>query len=154
MKSNEGKTEISASKPTLVLSFLNPSRRAFWLPGLMVVVLVLVSCSEPDTPATSSTNTRITGPLTLSRIIPLDARARQGFNVQPNGESALSAIGENALPDTVIIFDSKPLISVYGGPSLVTAFVPGELTEDPGRYEVYLQNGANESNRLVFEVKP
>lgn len=132
-------------------------RRAFWLLGLMVS-LVAVGCTEPDTSATSGANTStartVSGPLVLRQIIPSGARAGQSFSVQPNGQSALSAISENAVPDTVVIFDGKPLISAYGGPGLVTAFVPGELTESPGSYEVYLQNGTNKSNPILFEVKP
>lgn len=154
MKSNENKTEISAGKEIFVLSFLN-SKRAFWWLGLIASLLVAVSCSEPDTPATSSTNTpTASGPLILRQLSPSGAQAGQGFGVQPNGQSALSAISENALPDTVVIFDAKPLISAYGGPGLVTAFVPAELTESPGSYEVYLQNGTNKSNHILFEVKP
>lgn len=154
----ETKQKLSPVNQFLFFLSLILSRGSFWLLGLIVSLLVVVGCAEPDTPATSGTNisttNTVSGPLALRQIIPSGARAGQGFSVQPNGQSALSAISENAVPDTVVIFDGKPLISAYGGPGLVTAFVPGELTESPGSYEVYLQNGTNKSNHILFEVKP
>jgi glycosyltransferase involved in cell wall biosynthesis len=62
----------------------------------------------------------------------------QPFNVQPNGESALWVECENASVKTRIVFGGVPLETHFGRPSLLTALVPFELIEKPGRHPVYL----------------
>lgn len=89
----------------------------------------------------------------LRRLDPAAARANQAFNVQPGGQSALTAEAENATPDTVIVFGTRELVTTYGGPTLLTAIVPRELYLRPGHYPVYLRNRFGESNRLEFVVE-
>jgi len=90
----------------------------------------------------------------LLRISPSGARVGQGFNVQPNGESAISVETENATRGTVIVFGNRPLVTAYGSPSWLTALVPTDLLTTPGQHDVYLQSGETESNRLPFVVEP
>jgi len=93
-------------------------------------------------------------PLVLRRLGPSRTSAGKGFNLQPDGQSALSAICENAVPDTVIIFDGTPLATDYASDSWLTATVPAALYGRPGRYEVYLKYESSESNRVEFVVDP
>jgi hypothetical protein len=93
-------------------------------------------------------------PLVLRRLGPSRTSAGKGFNLQPDGQSALSAIREHAVPGTVIIFDGTPLATDYASDSWLTAMVPAALYGRPGRYEVYLKYGSSESNRVDFEVLP
>src|SRR5262249_13096441 len=90
----------------------------------------------------------------LLKLNPSETRAGVGFNLQPDGQAALSLDCEKAASDTVVIFDKKPLQTVYGNDHWVTATIPLELYQRPGSYEVYLKAGADESNKMVFVVHP
>jgi hypothetical protein len=72
------------------------------------------------------------GPLTLKRLHPASTRAGHGFNVQPNGDSALAIVCENAIPTTVAFLDDTALETTYGGPTFVTAVVPAPLFSEAG----------------------
>ena len=92
--------------------------------------------------------------ITGEPLFPGQTQAGQGFNVQPDGQSALAIGSENASPDTVVVFSGTPLKTAYGNSSSISAIVPAELWARPGRYEVYLKNADGESNRLEFIVAP
>jgi hypothetical protein len=90
--------------------------------------------------------------LFLKEIWPGQARAGTGFNVQPDGSSALAIAAEHATPGTVVVMDGRRLATTYGGPAFLTALVPAELLASPGTHWVYLSNGASESTRVEFVV--
>jgi hypothetical protein len=98
----------------------------------------------------------ISGPppqaLALDSIAPPRARVGQGFNVQPGGHSALALTVRDAVPGTVVVFGNLPLATTFGSDHLLTAIVPTELLQQPGRYPVYLKYDATESNRLEFVI--
>ena len=93
-------------------------------------------------------------PLVLRKLGPDRTRVGQGFNLQPNGESALSVDVDNAAPGTVILLNGAPLATVFGNEHWLTASVPPSAYSRPGRYEIYLKNPVSESNRLEFVVEP
>jgi hypothetical protein len=93
-----------------------------------------------------------TGPLTIVHIYPEHAEVGVEFNVQPDGESALGVVALNATPDVVIMLNDEPLETVYASPRLVSATIPEEVLDQPGRHEIYLQNGEGRSNRVEFVV--
>ncbi len=90
--------------------------------------------------------------LTLLRLYPDHVAAGEGFNVQPDGSSAFAAGGANISPETVLVFNDRPLPTTYGGPTGVTALAPPDLP--PGRYPVYLRDPRESSNTLEFIVEP
>jgi hypothetical protein len=56
-------------------------------------------------------------PLILHQLYPARTKAGEPFNFQPaSGMSALAVKAENATPDTVIVIDGEPLVSLVGGP--------------------------------------
>ncbi len=80
----------------------------------------------------------------------------KGFNLQPNGESAMWAQGENITASTVIVFNN---VHLHGYPSgkqnSITTPVPDTLFASPGEFSVYLldtKTGAK-SNEVYFQVK-
>lgn len=97
---------------------------------------------------------QVRSPLILNAISPVQTRVGTGFNVQPNGQSAISITAEHATPGTVVIMREIQLVTTYGNERWLTALVPVELLARPGRYSVYLSNGVSESNRLEFVVEP
>lgn len=91
-------------------------------------------------------------PLRLIRLHPAQTQAGVGFNVQSDGGSAIGIECENALAETVIVFDGKPLTTSYGGESMLTAVIPPVMLARPGEYRVLLRYGRSESNELKFSI--
>ena len=91
-------------------------------------------------------------PLRLIQMHPSQTEAGAGFNIQPNGFSAIGIECENALPGTEIVFDGAPLTTSYGGEQMLTAVIPAAMLEQPGVYQVFLRYGRSQSNSLVFTV--
>jgi len=90
--------------------------------------------------------------LKLNKLHPSTCQAREGFQVQPSGQSALGVECENATPGTAIVWGSTILASWYQTPSVISALIPPELYESPGVIDIYLMNDFGESNRLQFIV--
>jgi len=88
----------------------------------------------------------------LYELVPSSTPAGRGFNLQPNGSSALSVVCANASPDTTVVFGSMGLPTVYGGPTWLTCEVPSYVYDDPADWDVYLISGAGESGRVRFTV--
>jgi hypothetical protein len=89
----------------------------------------------------------------LKQLSPARTTARLGFNIQPDGQSALAVEAASAAPDTIIVWGRTPLETVYHDPTFLTARVPAELYAQPGRYPVYLQNTAGRSDPREFLVE-
>jgi hypothetical protein len=101
----------------------------------------------------SEAGMRRQGAPALRQLHPSVCRAKAGFNVQSNGQSALVVSCEQATPGTVIVFAGTMLTTAYGNQRLLSAFVPPELYSRPGHYPVYLLNDFGESNRLDFVIE-
>lgn len=91
-------------------------------------------------------------PLVLRSLMPAQVKAGERFNIQPDGQSALAVVAENATPGTVIVMGGQTLLTTYGHSAWLTALVPSEFLDRPGTYPVYLTDGLRESNRLDFIV--
>lgn len=78
-----------------------------------------------------------------------------GFNVQPNGSSAMWVKTENATKDMVIVWGTEKLPTTYNNPNLLTAIVPKALYSKPGKFNIYLldQKNNEKSNSLALTVK-
>jgi hypothetical protein len=94
-------------------------------------------------------------PPVLKEIGPAKITAAQGFNVQPNGQSALWCKTENATKTTVIIWGDRMLLTTFGSPKELTALVPQELYAKPGQFTIYLLDRGTglKSNSMVIAVK-
>jgi hypothetical protein len=95
---------------------------------------------------------RVQAPLTLRGISPTESVAGEHFNVQPDGESALAASAEGATQSTVIVLNGTRLPTSFGSTTYLAALVPDALLAVPGVYQVYLTDGASESNHLTLVV--
>jgi hypothetical protein len=94
--------------------------------------------------------------LVLKEIGPVKTRTGQGFNVQPNGASAMWFKAENATKTTVAVWGESQLNTTYVNPTGLTAFVvPKGLYSKPGQIQIYLldtKTGAK-SNSLAFTIE-
>jgi hypothetical protein len=99
---------------------------------------------------------KATLPLVLKEIGPLKTKAGQGFNVQPNGESAMWFKAENATKTTVAVWGETRLNTTFVNPTELTAsIVPKELYSKPGQIQLYLldtKTGAK-SNSLILTIE-
>ena len=109
---------------------------------LLIIFFILIGCQKA-------------APLILKEFGPTKIKVEQAFNVQPNGESAIWTITENATKTTVIAWGEKQLKTTFGSSKNLTALVTKELYSKPGQFQIYLldtKTGAK-SNSLVFTVE-
>lgn len=95
-------------------------------------------------------------PLVLLDFGPSNIEAGKGFNVQPNGESALWAHGEGVTASTIITINYVPLNGYPSGKKdTITTPVPANIYAKPGEYPLYLfdTNTGMKSNEMKFIVK-
>lgn len=94
-------------------------------------------------------------PLVLLSIGPSSTEAGKGFNLQPNGESAMWAQGEGITASTIIVFNNVPLHGYTSGTqNSITTPLPNALFAATGEFSVYLLDTktGGESNRMYFKV--
>ena len=91
-------------------------------------------------------------PAELKRIHPATCAEGRGFNVQPDGRSALVVECERATPSTVITWNGKMLETAFGGTRMLSAVVPPEFYARAGSCTVRLWNDFGESNPIEFVV--
>ena len=100
-----------------------------------------------ETPDGRSTNTLAwvvlpkTGPAPEIRTIHPDTTvAGKGFNVQPNGISAMGMTGANFLPGAKILFNGKELETSFGGLDQLGVIVPSTEFAKPGKIKITVKN--------------
>ena len=108
----------------------------------------------PTTVTSSVDRSAGSGSLRLHALNPRGARVGEGFNIQPDGRSALSVRCENVGPWTTIVLDGMQLETAYGGPTCLSAVAPPGLTGRPGCHRVHLVDEVlGVSNELEFVVQ-
>jgi hypothetical protein len=132
--------------------------RPWHLPALLLL-LAVVGCNKYPAGAgaeTTKNDSAFSGFPVLVSLHPAVTPAGVAFNVQPDGSAALGVACKGADDKTIIVFASRPLITMKakGDVCFLTATVPKELFRTPGSYPVYIHNSAGESNRVDFVVKP
>ena len=73
----------------------------------------------------------------------------------PDGQAAIWTKTENATKTTIIVWGEGKLQTTYGSPQNLTALVPKELYNKPGRFQISLtdtKTGAK-SNTVVFIIE-
>ncbi|MGO9613940.1 MAG: hypothetical protein ACLPX5_13015 [Dissulfurispiraceae bacterium] len=93
-------------------------------------------------------------PLILKDFGPTKTRAGEGFNIQPNGSSAMWVKADNVTETTVIVWGENHLRS-FKEPYGISTLIPKELYAKPGKYQIYLldtETGAK-SNSVFFNVE-
>jgi hypothetical protein len=130
-----------------------------WHFSALMLLLAAVGCNKDPVGAGAETKNEAAAPAVPPVAVslgPATTPAGVAFNVQPDGSAALGVNCREADDKTVIVFASRPLVTIKakGAGCFVTATVPKELFSTPGSYPVYLRNSAGESNHLDFVVKP
>ncbi|HEX7705168.1 MAG TPA: hypothetical protein VF701_01805 [Thermoanaerobaculia bacterium] len=92
-------------------------------------------------------------PQLLLAVEPASTDVGEPFNLQPDGRSAFIARAAGADPGTRVTIDGLGLPTVVASPSLLSATLPPDILEQPGSYEIRLDNGYSVSAPVVFEVR-
>ena len=104
----------------------------------------IVSVETPDGRSTNTLAWMVlpkTGPAPEIRSIHPDTTvAGKGFNVQPNGISAMGMTGANFLPGAKILFNGKELETSFGGQDQLAVIVPSTEFAKPGKIKITVKN--------------
>ena len=104
----------------------------------------IVSVETPDGRSTNTLAWMVlpkTGPAPEIRSIHPDTTvAGKGFNVQPNGISAMGMTGANFLPGAKILFNGKELETSYGGLDQLAVIVAPTEFAKPGKIKITVKN--------------
>lgn len=104
----------------------------------------VVSVETPDGRATNALAWVVlpkTGPAPeIKSLHPETTAAGKGFNVQPNGVSAMGIVGANFLPGATILIDGKPMETSFGNTDQLGAVVTPGAYAKAGKYKVTIQN--------------
>jgi hypothetical protein len=111
-----------------------------------------------DAPVSNTVDFTVYGktgpPPGLVELFPHEALAGKGFNVQPNGESALGVSGGGFLPGVTLLFDGKKMRTVFGKGTGLSAAIPADLISKAGTHEVWAVNpDSKASNKMKFVVR-
>jgi hypothetical protein len=103
-----------------------------------------VGVETPDGRATNTLTWTVlpkTGPAPEIKSLHPDAtKAGKGFNVQPNGVSAMGVVGANFLPGAKLLIDGKVMETSFGNTDQLGAIVTPGAYAKAGKYKVTIQN--------------
>jgi len=104
----------------------------------------IVTVETPDGRATNALTWIVlpkTGPAPEIRSMhPDTTKAGKGFNVQPNGVSAMGIVGINFLPGAKILIDGKEMETSFGNTDQLGAVVVSSAFARAGKYKVIIKN--------------
>jgi hypothetical protein len=89
----------------------------------------------------------------IDRIYPDSTAAGVKFQIQPNGQSAISLAGANFQPGAIVIFNGRNLPTTYGNSGLVSTLVPDDLIARAATIRVRVLNANGDaSNEIEFNI--
>lgn len=104
----------------------------------------VVTVETPDGRSTNALAWTVlpkTGPAPeIKSLHPDTTQAGKGFNVQPNGISAMGVVGMNFLPGAKILIDGKEMETSFGNTDQLGAIVKPAAFAKAGKYKVTIQN--------------
>jgi hypothetical protein len=88
-------------------------------------------------------------------LYPAATLVGQGFNIQPDGSSALAIKCRNANASSAIVWEGARLVTAFGGPTAISGIVPKDLFMRPGKYRIEILDVKTnvKSDPATFEVK-
>ena len=109
---------------------------------ILFIMLVMGGCKQSQPP------------LILKEIGPTKTKAGVGFNIQPEGGSAMWAIVVNRTDSVVIVWDNRKLPTFQHAAGIITSPIPEEFYARPGQHEVFVLDVATgmKSNSIIFTV--
>ncbi len=92
--------------------------------------------------------------LTLNSMGPYSTTEKIGFNIQPNGESAIWFNGENFNENCIVMWENTVLNTTFLDINNVTASIPSQLYTKAGYYKIFIFDKVKYtiSNKLCFTI--
>lgn len=125
-----------------------------WIDRHASVFEAVVASPAYSSPERVGVSEPLREPLRIISIAPERAVAGRPFNLQPDGSSAIAITAEGATGTTFVLFDGIPLETSFAGEALVSAIVPRQLTDSPGRHTIRLGELLRTSDEHEFLVEP
>ena len=85
----------------------------------------------------------------ISRLLPDSCGSGAGFNIQPNGDSAVALEGTDFTPGATIYFDATPLLTTFGDRVTLTATIPRSMLNIPRTFKVCVRNPDGQTSAAV-----
>lgn len=92
---------------------------------------------------------RIAPPPAITALDPMETRAGTGFNVQPNGTSAMGIRGQNLRPGSKVLIDGVQAVTGFVSPEFISATVPRQVYSRPGSATFQVQNSDGQVSGIV-----
>ena len=90
----------------------------------------------------------------LTKLYPDSTKPGQGFNVQPNGKSAMGMTGSNFLPGVKLLLNGEEQETNFGDIDRLSAFFDQKFYQKPARVKVTVRNpDGKESAPVDFMVR-
>jgi hypothetical protein len=90
----------------------------------------------------------------LTKLYPDETKAGQGFNVQPNGKSAIGMTGANFLPGAKLVLNGVAQETNFSDIDRLSAFFDQKFYQQPGRVKATVRNpDGKESAPVEFTVR-
>jgi hypothetical protein len=96
---------------------------------------------------------RIAPPPAITALALMETRAGRGFNVQPDGTSAMGIRGENLRPGSTVMINGVKAVTGFVSPEFITATVPLQVYSHPGNATFQVQDSDGQvSSIITFRV--
>lgn len=102
--------------------------------------------AESDVPAAA-----VVPPL-ITSVSPEGTLVKKGFNVQPDGKSAVSVVGSRFERGAVVVANGKDLDTAFGNADWVTAILPDSFFAAPGEVELKVVNPDGTASKAILFV--
>ncbi len=91
-------------------------------------------------------------PPLITTLAPEGTRVKKGFNLQPDGKSALSVVGSRFERGAVVMANEKELETTFGNADWVTAILPDSFFAAPGDVELKVVNPDGTASKAILFV--
>jgi hypothetical protein len=115
----------------------------------LAACLLLAGCrqeSPPEIPTGRLARASGESPRTLRSLVPEECRVGEVFQKLENGEAGLLVLGTGLSRGDTVFWNGRALRTAFGHSRLVTAAVPPELLQSPGRVEVIVEDTIDPSH--------
>lgn len=89
----------------------------------------------------------------IVQLYPNATTIGKGFNLQPDGKSAVGVAGEDFLPGVRLVGDGQTLKTVFGNGTGISAIIPDAIISSAGAHRIWAINpDGKASNQMEFLV--
>ena len=128
-------------------------------PAVLAVLLLFTACRDEAPPEISKGKVVLregTSARSIVKLVPAECRVGEVFGRQPSGEATLGIIGTGLTRGDTIRWNGRPMKTGYGNSRNLSASIPAEALQTPGKVEVTIQDDDEPSRpklRAEFSIR-